>query len=95
MQIQRPRTAKISVSGLVQGVGYRYFVLDAAKVLGIKGYVRNLSGGAVEVVARGDKSTLLDFIERLKQGPAFSRVDRVQVEYVEAGDEYESFGIRF
>lgn len=65
------------VSGRVQGVGYRYFVLRAAERLSVSGYARNLPDGAVEVVAEGDERALAALEEELGRGPSFARVEHV------------------
>ncbi len=94
MQVQRTRAAKITVSGFVQGVGYRYFALDTANVLGVKGYVRNLAGGLVEVFAEAEEDTLKDFVERLRTGPYSATVEDVKVEFAEATNGYSGFSIK-
>jgi acylphosphatase len=64
--------------GLVQGVGYRWFVWREAERLGLRGVVRNLPDGSVEVLAEG-VTEALDRLERaLSQGPSVARVDRVE-----------------
>lgn len=62
------------VTGRVQGVGYRYFVLRQAEALGVAGFARNLADGSVEVVAEGGEDALRDFEARLREGPAFAEV---------------------
>ena len=62
------------VSGRVQGVGYRYFVIDAAEQMGITGYAKNLGDGRVEVYAVGTIAQLSDFARELQRGPAFASV---------------------
>lgn len=66
------------VSGRVQGVGYRYFVLRAAEALGVSGYAKNLADGSVEVLAEGGEKVLADFEARLREGPSFARVADVE-----------------
>ncbi|MCW3806546.1 acylphosphatase [Plebeiibacterium marinum] len=68
------RRVKMIVSGRVQGVGYRYFVQEQAREHGIKGYVRNLPGGEVEIDAEGERSSLGIFIVDCKKGPALSKI---------------------
>jgi acylphosphatase len=68
------------VSGRVQGVGFRFFVRDAARAEGVTGTVRNLDDGAVEIVAAGDLDALDRFERRVRQGPPGARVDDVMVE---------------
>ncbi|PYP14977.1 MAG: acylphosphatase [Gemmatimonadetes bacterium] len=64
--------------GLVQGVGYRWFVWREAERLGLRGVVRNLPDGSVEVIAEG-VTEALDRLERaLSEGPTVARVDRVE-----------------
>lgn len=62
------------VTGRVQGVGYRYFVLREAERLGVAGFTRNLPDGSVEVVAEGAEEVLGELESRLRQGPSFARV---------------------
>ena len=70
------------VTGRVQGVGYRYFVLAEAERLSLGGSVRNLPDGAVAVEAEGPRPKLLDLLERLRQGPPAARIDRVDVDWL-------------
>jgi len=76
------------VSGRVQGVGYRYFVLRQAEALGVSGFARNRADGAVEVVAEGTDTALADFEARLREGPSFAAVESVEREAIaERGSE--------
>jgi acylphosphatase len=75
------------VTGRVQGVGYRYFVLREAEALGIAGFARNLSDGRVEVLAEGAGEALARFEARLREGPSFATVTGVErVEAPPRGD---------
>ena len=65
------------VSGRVQGVGYRYFVLREAQALGVRGFARNQPDGSVEVVAEGGAEALADLEALLREGPAFAEVTGV------------------
>ena len=67
------------VDGWVQGVGFRYFVAREAEALGLCGWVRNLSGGSVEVVAAGEEPLLATLEGRLWKGPPHARVRTVTV----------------
>ena len=71
------------VRGRVQGVGFRYFVQKTANELGLRGYVRNLDSGDVEVYAIGDVHKLSDLNGKLRQGPPFSDVRDVDVKEAE------------
>jgi acylphosphatase len=66
------------VQGRVQGVGYRYFAMREAEALGVSGFARNLPDGTVEVLGEGAEQTLAAFEEKLRAGPAFSRVEGLE-----------------
>ncbi len=83
----------IKVYGIVQGVGFRYFTLTKAKLLGINGYVRNLPDGSVFIDCEGDEDKLKMFIEYLKKGPRFASVERIEAK--EAGFKgYTDFEVK-
>jgi acylphosphatase len=70
------------VTGRVQGVGYRYFVMREADALGVSGFARNRADGAVEVVAEGTEDSLARLEARLREGPAFAEVAAVSREAI-------------
>ncbi|MBX7247026.1 MAG: acylphosphatase [Candidatus Sumerlaeaceae bacterium] len=82
------------VRGRVQGVGFRYWVLEEARSLGLKGWVRNLPDRSVEVLAEGDEDTLLEMEQRLWKGPFLSRVDDVAADYSPQDSQIAGFEIR-
>jgi acylphosphatase len=71
--------AHVLIRGLVQGVGFRYFVQQKAQDVGLCGWVRNLPDGLVEAVAEGSESDLRTWIESLREGPTSGRVDNLQI----------------
>jgi acylphosphatase len=74
-------TRRYLVAGLVQGVGFRWYVARHARGLGLAGYARNLADGRVEVVATGsDGAALARLEELLRAGPAHARVDSVEAQ---------------
>ena len=87
--------AHIIVKGLVQGVGYRWFVEHHAKQLGLTGYVRNLPNGDVEVVVEGARGLIEELIRKLKVGPRFASVEDVRVTWQPYKGEFKDFRIRF
>jgi len=87
--------AEIIISGMVQGVGYRYFALRKANQYGMKGYVKNLPDGNVLCVVEGEEGLVKDFIQELKTGPMFSQVNTVQVNTSTNLTGYKSFEVRF
>ena len=78
------------ISGRVQGVGYRAFSQEQALNLGLKGWVRNLKSGQVEVLAGGSEFTLEEFHKVLKEGPPSSQVD--ELKFVELTEPMELSG---
>jgi acylphosphatase len=90
----KPTHAKlIMVRGRVQGVGFRYFVQNAATRLGLTGNVRNCPDSTVEIVAEGNNRAIADLIEQVKQGPRLSRVERVDAVDIPVEGTYGSFSI--
>jgi len=87
--------ARIVLQGLVQGVGYRFFVVDRARQHNITGYVQNLPNGSVEVVAEGAKGLLNDFIRELRIGPVSAHVTGIDVQWKEEEYGFTDFDIRF
>lgn len=68
---------KFTVSGLVQGVGFRYHTSYQGMRLGLTGYAKNLNNGDVEVVVCGEESAVLLMADWLQEGPKTSRVESV------------------
>ena len=69
--------AGVILEGRVQGVGFRWWTSRQAAALGLRGTVRNLSNGAVEVHVAGPASTVAEFLASLQHGPPGSDVTRV------------------
>ncbi|MCU0343357.1 MAG: acylphosphatase [Ignavibacterium sp.] len=89
------RRAKIIASGLVQGVGYRYFVLRHADNLNLKGYTQNLYTGEVLVEVEGEFGLINELIRQLKIGPMKSHVTNCLVEWSEYKNEFKRFEVRY
>lgn len=68
---------EFTVTGRVQGVGFRYFTCTIANELGVRGWVKNLPDGQVRVLACAEAQAMAAFRAILRQGPAFSRVDEL------------------
>ena len=67
----------VRVTGVVQGVGYRWFVRERARRLGLSGWVRNLADGSVEVVASGEEGQIDLLKGELQKGPPGAVVDQI------------------
>jgi len=89
------RRIKAIVSGYVQGVGYRAFVVDAARGLDLVGYVRNLPDGRVEVVAEGSEDALEELLADLRRGPYGASVEGVESEWQPPAGDLRAFSVRF
>ena len=82
------KTKKYVIYGIVQGVGFRYYVFRLAQELGIGGWVLNCPDETVEVVAKGSEETLAELERELRIGPPASRVTKVDVnETIEVVDD--------
>jgi acylphosphatase len=82
------------VRGRVQGVGFRYFVVENAVRLGVRGYVRNLSNGDVEVHAEAEEGAVALLRKALEDGPMLARVAEVIEEDAPLTSQYASFQVR-
>ncbi len=87
------KRAKIIVNGLVQGVGFRYFVMRQAESFNLKGYTQNLFSG--EVLTEGEEAMILALIEKLKIGPMKSHVVNCFTEWSESKNEFLRFEVRY
>ena len=81
------------ISGRVQMVTYRDFAERSARGLEIVGMVRNLPNGAVEVIAQGREEALKLYLEKLKEGPLFARVDDIRIEWLKSPIQFSEFTI--
>jgi acylphosphatase len=84
----------IVVQGLVQGVGFRYFVYHHAKKLQLAGWVRNLFNGDVEIEVEGERSFLESLLGEVKIGPRSAHVKDLHIEWQPYENKYSKFEIR-
>jgi acylphosphatase len=84
----------IIVDGLVQGVGFRWFVARRAEGLGLKGYVENRYDGSVELEAEGDRSLLEELIREVKVGPRSAHVTNLRLDWRTPTHTRDRFEIR-
>ncbi len=96
MAVEDPQKVRLiaTVQGRVQAVGYRYFVAERARARAISGYVRNLIGGGVEVVAEGPRPALEALVEELRIGPPLARVRTVDVSWSRSDQTLHEFHVR-
>lgn len=84
----------IFISGRVQGVGFRAFTRKEASSRGIKGWVKNLADGRVEIKIKGEREDIKNMIKRIKEGPSFARVDDIEISNEEI-ENFDRFEVRF
>ena len=84
---------KFKISGLVQGVGYRYFAQRSAARHQVVGYVRNMPDGTVEVLAEGSQRSVDEFKHDLAAGPTYAAVDVIEETVLEPSGTYSSFRV--
>ena len=93
LDVSGPIARSLLIHGAVQGVGFRAFARNAADLLGVVGYVRNLDDGGVEVAAEGRPTVIHELVRRLKHGPPHSRVDALEMGQIPVSGEYPDFRI--
>lgn len=81
----------IIVRGRVQGVGFRYFVQNVGKQLGLVGNVSNSPDSTVDIVVEGEAGKIADFIKRVERGPSLALVQGIDVLDIQVQGKYGSF----
>jgi acylphosphatase len=71
----------VIIKGIVQGVGFRFFVYQHGTILKLRGWVRNRNNGDVETLAEGSRQDLDYFLEKLKEGPEIAQVIETKVDW--------------
>jgi len=82
---------RIVVHGMVQGVGFRYFVQRIGKRLGLTGDVCNLPDGTVEIVAEGTPEQMEEFVREVRKGPPLAYVKRLDIHEIAVCGRYPTF----
>ncbi|MGA2142989.1 MAG: acylphosphatase [Brevinematales bacterium] len=83
------------ISGRVQGVGFRYYIMQKAEMIGVKGWVMNTSAGDVKTVAEGEESQINDFLLYIGKGPSGARIENIEYKIENTGvSEFSGFDIR-
>ena len=87
--------AEITASGIVQGVGFRYFVVRKAKSLDLKGFVENLYSGEVLTVVEGERGMIEELYKEIRVGPPHSSVTKCLIGWREYKNEFTNFEVKF
>ena len=88
------RRVEFKVTGVVQGVFFRQEAKRVADGLDLTGWVRNEPDGSVKIVAEGAEDKLQELAEWCKNGTTWAKVEKVEAEWQEAGEEFNDFEIR-
>lgn len=88
------KQAHVFISGTVQGVGYRYFIKNKAREVGLTGWVRNSEDGGVEAVFQGEKETIEKMITICRQGPFLAEVKQVGFDWEEGEETFSEFSVQ-
>lgn len=83
----------IIIFGDVQGVGFRYFILQNASLYSINGWARNRIDGSVEIDAEGSGTNITEFIKAVESGNRYSLVKSINIEKLSDRGNYKSFNI--
>ena len=86
---------EIHVFGVVQGVGFRWFVQREARKLGLVGWVRNEPDGSVKIVAEGEAGLLAELVKTVRRGNSWSHVTKVDAKPIPWTGRYQDFTIRY
>ena len=87
------KAVKIVILGSVQGVFFRQFVKEEADKLGVRGFVRNIDNGNVEIIVEGDMDKVNKLIEICRQGPKYAQIRNFSVEEKKFSGDYKEFKI--
>ena len=82
---------KLIISGLVQGVGYRFFAQRAAARHQVLGFVKNLKDGNVECYVEGREKNVKEFLDDLSAGPTYSRVQNIEETVLDPAGGFTAF----
>ncbi|NMB73933.1 MAG: acylphosphatase [Myxococcales bacterium] len=87
------RRMHLRISGLVQGVSFRWHTRRIAQALGLVGWVKNLPDGSVEVLAEGEEGALRDLLAWCRRGPELAQVERVEERFSDATGGFSEFRV--
>jgi len=91
--MSEPRRLHILLTGRVQGVGFRFFVVEQARRRGLTGWVRNRTGGQVEALAEGPEEDLQDFLAALREGPPLAWIRSLAADWAPPSGEFARFEV--
>ena len=87
------KAVKFLVKGTVQATSFRDFCKEKADFFNLRGYVRNLESGDIELFAEGDKEKIESFYEILKKGPPYAQIRDIKIEEKKWTGDFKEFSI--
>ena len=87
------KTKQVLVSGRVQGVFFRAWTKEKAEILGVTGWVRNLSDGRVEALFQGDENVVEEMVQWCRKGPPMASVAEIRFIDADSEENYKKFSI--
>ena len=88
------KKARIVVRGSVQGVGFRYYIMQRAQEMRLKGYTQNLPSGEVEAVVEGDVLFIEDLYRAMQRGPTKAKVTDHAIEWGDPKNQFRTFSTK-
>ena len=85
----------ITIHGKVQGVGYRFFATRVARRLGLKGWIQNNRDGTVEAMVEGEKASIDEWVEEIREGPRYAEVTKIDAEVKDFSGRLGDFDVKF
>ncbi|MCL7384622.1 MAG: acylphosphatase, partial [Thaumarchaeota archaeon] len=95
MSTEKPQAALITVTGRVQRVGYRRYILDIAQEIGISGYIKNMDDGSVKIFCQAPPTILQQFIEKARNPPPPAQIKQFEIKETKPRPELKIFKIRY
>ncbi|HYK06003.1 MAG TPA: acylphosphatase [Thermoanaerobaculia bacterium] len=85
----------LRIHGKVQGVGYRFYATRVARRLGLKGWIQNNRDSSVEALVEGEKASIDEWIEEIREGPRYAEVTQIDQETKEFTGRLPDFDVKF
>ena len=95
MSTEKTHAVSITVSGRVQRVGYRRYILDLAQELGVSGYIKNMDDGTVRIFCQAPPTILQQFIEEAKNPPPPAQIKQFEIKETKPRPKLKTFKIRY
>ena len=85
----------LRIHGTVQGVGFRFFATRVARRMGLKGWIQNMRDSSVEALVEGEKKSIDEWLEELREGPRYAEVTQIDQESKDFTGKLGDFDVKF